>query len=76
MLNKGGRAGPNLNIFGHGGSGGSFAFVYLEYQIGYSYVMNWFDATKAHADPRSVALSDEVYAALGVGANLLALDAV
>ena len=36
--------------------------------------MNWFDATKAHADPRSVALSDEVYAALGVGANLLALD--
>ena len=22
MLNKGGRAGPNLNIFGHGGSGG------------------------------------------------------
>ncbi|MGH3966607.1 MAG: hypothetical protein ACRDTV_00385, partial [Mycobacterium sp.] len=25
-----------------------------------------FDATKANADPRSVALSDEVYAALGV----------
>jgi CubicO group peptidase (beta-lactamase class C family) len=76
MLNKGGRAGPNLDIFGHGGSGGSFAFVDLEYRIGYSYVMNWFDASKAHADPRSVALSDEVYAALGVGANLLALDAI
>ena len=28
--------------------------------------MNNFDATKANADPRSVALSDEVYAALGV----------
>jgi hypothetical protein len=28
--------------------------------------MNRFDATKANADPRSVALSDAVYAALGV----------
>jgi hypothetical protein len=28
--------------------------------------MNRFDATKANADPRSVALSNEVYAALGV----------
>ncbi|MGH3541857.1 MAG: hypothetical protein ACRDTO_05690, partial [Mycobacterium sp.] len=25
-----------------------------------------YDATKANADPRSVALSDEVYAAVGV----------
>jgi len=44
----------------------SFAFVDLEHLIGYAYVMNQFDATKCHADPRSVALSDEVYAALGV----------
>jgi hypothetical protein len=28
--------------------------------------MNSFDATTANADPRSVALSDEVYSALGV----------
>ncbi|MCW2685453.1 MAG: esterase [Mycobacterium sp.] len=66
MLNQRGMAGPNTRIFGHGGSGGSFAFVDLEHRIGYSYVMNNFDATKANADPRSVALSDEVYAALGV----------
>ena len=52
--------------FGHGGSGGSFGFVDLENRIGYAYVMNHFDATKANADPRSVALSDEIYAALGV----------
>ena len=31
--------------------------------------MNNFDATKANADPRSVALSDEVYSALGVTSN-------
>lgn len=66
MLNQRGLAGPNRQIFGHGGSGGSYAFVDLEHRIGYSYVMNRFDATKCHADPRSVALSDEVYAALGV----------
>jgi CubicO group peptidase (beta-lactamase class C family) len=69
MLNQRGLAGPNPRIFGHGGSGGSFAFVDLEHRIGYSYVMNNFDATKANADPRSVALSDEVYAALGVTRN-------
>ncbi len=28
--------------------------------------MNKFDATKCNADPRSVALSNEVYSALGV----------
>ncbi len=59
-------AGPNKRIFGHGGSGGSFGFVDLEHRIGYSCVMNNFDATMANADPRSVALSDEVYSALGV----------
>ena len=45
MLNQGGVAGPNKRIFGHGGSGGSFGFVDLEHRIGYSYVMNNFDAT-------------------------------
>ncbi|MBO0864430.1 MAG: beta-lactamase family protein [Mycobacterium sp.] len=75
MLNQRGLAGPNQRIFGHGGSGGSFAFVDLEYRIGYSYVMNRFDATKAHADPRSLALSDEVYAALGVSQDSTALVA-
>ena len=37
-----------------------------ERRIGYSHVMNWFDPTKAHAVPRSVALRDEVYAPRGV----------
>jgi CubicO group peptidase (beta-lactamase class C family) len=71
MLNQRRVAGPNANTFGHGGSGGSFAFVDLEHRIGYAYVMNQFDATKCHADPRSTALSDEVYAALGVAAACL-----
>jgi len=66
MLNQRRVNGPNDRIFGHGGLGGSFGFVDLEHRIGYAYVMNRYDATKANADPRSVALSDEVYAALGV----------
>ena len=69
MLNQRGVAGPNPRTFGHGGSGGSFAFVDLEHWIGYAYVMNYFDATKCNADPRSRALSDEVYSALGVTAD-------
>ena len=66
MLNQRGVNGPNPRIFGHGGLGGSFGFVDLEHRIGYAYVMNRYDATKANADPRSVVLSDQVYAALGV----------
>jgi CubicO group peptidase (beta-lactamase class C family) len=66
MLNQRCVAGPNPQIFGHGGLGGSYAFVDLEHRIGYAYVMNYYDATKANADPRSVAISDQVYAALGV----------
>ena len=66
MLNQRCVNGPNPRIFGHGGLGGSFGFVDLEHRIGYAYVANRFDATKANADPRSVALSDEIYAALGV----------
>lgn len=66
MLNQRCVAGPNPRIFGHGGSGGSYAFVDLEHRIGYAYVMNNFDASKASADPRSVALSDQIYAALDV----------
>ncbi|HTX93595.1 MAG TPA: serine hydrolase domain-containing protein [Mycobacterium sp.] len=66
MLNQRCVNGPNPRIFGHGGLGGSFGFVDLEHRIGYAYVTNRFDATKANADPRSVALSNEVYAALGV----------
>ncbi|WP_099021709.1 serine hydrolase domain-containing protein [Mycolicibacterium palauense] len=66
MLNQRGVAGPNLRSFGHGGSGGSFAFVDPEHRIGYAYVMNRFDATKCNADPRSVVLSDAVYDVLGV----------
>jgi CubicO group peptidase (beta-lactamase class C family) len=66
MLNQRCVNGPNPRIFGHGGLGGSFGFVDLERRIGYAYVMNRYDATKANADPRSVALSDEIYAALGV----------
>ena len=65
MLNKDSRAGPTLNIFGHGRDCQSLCLVDLEYINGYSYVMNWFDATKAHADPPSVTLSDEVHTALG-----------
>ena len=55
MLNQRGVAGPNLRSFGHGGSGGSYGFVDLENRIGYAYVMNYFDATKCNADPRSTA---------------------
>ncbi|MEI7916100.1 MAG: serine hydrolase domain-containing protein [Mycobacteriaceae bacterium] len=66
MLNQRKVAGPNPLSFGHGGSGGSYGFVDLEHRIGYAYVMNLFDATKCNADPRSRALSDEVYRALGV----------
>jgi CubicO group peptidase (beta-lactamase class C family) len=66
MLNQRGVAGPNLRTFGHGGSGGSFAFVDLEHRIGYAYVMNYFDAAQCNADPRSVVLSNAVYSALGV----------
>jgi CubicO group peptidase (beta-lactamase class C family) len=66
MLNQRRVNGPNPRIFGHGGLGGSFAFVDLEHRIAYAYVMNRFDHGKAHADPRSLALSDEIYAALGV----------
>ncbi len=66
MLNQRGVAGPNPGSFGHGGSGGSYGFVDLEHRIGYAYVMNYFDATKCNADPRSTSLSDEVYRLLGV----------
>ncbi|OBK19521.1 serine hydrolase domain-containing protein [Mycobacterium asiaticum] len=66
MLNQRCINGPNPQVFGHGGLGGSFAFVDLEHRIGYGYVSNRFDASKANADPRSVALSNEVYRALGV----------
>jgi CubicO group peptidase (beta-lactamase class C family) len=66
MLNQRCVAGPNPRIFGHGGHGGSYAFVDLEHRIGYAYVMNKFDATKCNADPRSVALSNKIYAALDV----------
>jgi len=66
MLNQRRVAGPNPRSFGHGGSGGSYGFVDLEHRIGYAYVMNYFDATKCNADPRSTALSDEVYRTLGV----------
>ncbi|MFZ3345893.1 hypothetical protein, partial [Mycobacterium sp.] len=31
-----------------------------------AYVMNHFDPTKANADPRSVALSNEIYSVLGL----------
>lgn len=69
MLNAQGVNGPNRRIFGHGGLGGSFGFVDLEHRIGYAYVMNRFDHTQANADPRSVALSNEIYATLGVPAR-------
>ncbi|ETW24832.1 serine hydrolase domain-containing protein [Mycobacterium gastri] len=66
MLNQRAVNGPNPRTFGHGGLGGSFGFVDLEHGIGYAYVMNRYDASKANADPRSVALSNEVYSTLGV----------
>ena len=65
MLNQRCVAGPSPRSFGHGGSGGSYGFVDLEHNIGYAYVMNYFDATKCNADPRTRAMSDEVYRVLG-----------
>lgn len=67
MLNQRCYAGPNHRTFGHGGSGGSYAFVDLEHRIGYSYVMNRFDATQADADPRSVGIINALYESMGVG---------
>jgi CubicO group peptidase (beta-lactamase class C family) len=66
MLNQRCVNGPNPSIFGHGGLGGSFGFVDLENRIGYAYVMNHFDSTKANADPRSVVMSNEIYRVLGI----------
>jgi CubicO group peptidase (beta-lactamase class C family) len=66
MLNQRCVNGPNPSIFGHGGLGGSVGVVDLENRIGYAYVMNHFDPTKSNADPRSVVMSDEIYAVLGV----------
>jgi CubicO group peptidase (beta-lactamase class C family) len=66
MLNQRCLVGPNPRSFGHGGSGGAYGFVDLEHRIGYAYVMNYYDVTQANADPRSVALIDEIYAALRV----------
>ena len=63
MLNQRGIAGPNTRIFGHGGSGGSFAFVDLEHRIGYAYVMNHMGYHIAD-DPREKALRDATYACL------------
>ncbi|OBI05660.1 esterase [Mycolicibacter heraklionensis] len=74
MLNQRCVNGPNPRIFGHGGSGGSFGFVDLEHRIGYAYVMNYLDITKANADPRSVALSNEIYRTLGVPCPSAAQD--
>jgi len=48
------------------GSAGRRQRLGLEHRIGYAYGMNYFDATKCSADPRSVVASDEVYSALGV----------
>jgi len=69
MLNQRCINGPNPRIFGHGGMGGSFGFVDLEHRIGYAYVANRFDASKANADPRSVSLSNAVYEVLGVSTD-------
>ena len=66
MLNQRCVNGPNPSIFGHGGLGGSFGFVDLENRIGYAYVMNHFDSTKANADPRSVVMSNEIYRVLDI----------
>ena len=66
MLNQRCVNGPNPSIFGHGGLGGSFGFVDVENRIGYAYVMNRFDSTKANADPRSVVMSNEIYRVLGL----------
>jgi CubicO group peptidase (beta-lactamase class C family) len=66
MLNQRCVNGPNPRMFGHGGLGGTFGFADLEHRVGHAYVMNRFDASKGNGDPRSLALSDEIYAALGV----------
>lgn len=62
MLNQRGVNGPNTNTFGQGGSGESVGFV----DLGTAYVVTNFDATNCNADPRSVALSNAAYSALGV----------
>ena len=58
-----------LSIDGAGTFIGSYGTLTLRGDGSYAYVMNYFDATKCNADPRSLALSDEVYSALGVTAG-------
>jgi hypothetical protein len=54
---------------------GPCSFVDLEHGIGDSYLMQKFDVTIAPADLRSIALGDDVYAALDASASGLALPA-
>jgi hypothetical protein len=53
---------------------GSSGFADLEHRIGYAYVMNYYDVAEASADPRSVALIDEIYAAVGSRESLSRLQ--
>jgi len=56
--------GPNPNMFGHNGMGGSIGFADLDAQVGFGYAMNEMHSGYWIIDPRPKALSDALYGCL------------
>ena len=57
------RFGPNPNVFGHPGAGGSVGFADLDARLGFSYVMNRM-GPHILLDPRATSLIDATYSRL------------
>jgi len=57
--------GPNFEVFGHAGAGGSYGQADPENRIGFGYTMNLMHSGTWLVDPRPRALLRAVYAALG-----------
>ena len=62
-LNDAGVFGPNPNVFGHSGWGGSFACGDTQTKVAIGYVMNQMGAGLV-GDPRAVGLCNTIYACL------------
>jgi CubicO group peptidase (beta-lactamase class C family) len=58
------KMGPNPQVFGHGGMGGSMAFADPEARLGFGYVMNEMHTGLWLIDPRPVALIARLYECL------------
>ncbi len=57
--------GPNFEVFGHAGAGGSYGQADPENRIGFGYTMNLMHSGTWLVDPRPRALLRAVYASLG-----------